>query len=153
MAAIEKFEDLRIWQEARATCKWFSEVVKNTDLKTDYKLRNQADGSSGSVKDNIAEGFDRDGNKEFHQFLSIAKASSAEFRSQLYRIYDRDYVDEPNFNETRQKLLKLTNGIAALMKHLRESEFRGKKIHIESRNYSGDPNTELRTKNTEQIVC
>lgn len=88
MAKVKHFEDLRIWQEARAICQWFWTVVKSTDLEKDFKLRGQADASSGSVMDNIAEGFERNGNREFIQFLSIAQGSCGEFRSQLHRMLD-----------------------------------------------------------------
>jgi len=88
MATIREFEELEIWQEARRLSKEIIEIVKTTELKTDYKLKDQIKGSSGSVMDNIAEGFERDGNLEFRQFLSIAKGSAGESRSQLYRVFD-----------------------------------------------------------------
>lgn len=88
MATIEKFEDLDIWKEARILSKEIILLSKNTELKTDFKLRDQIKGSSGSVMDNIAEGFERDGNLEFRQFFSITKGSAGESRSQLYRVFD-----------------------------------------------------------------
>ncbi len=92
MATIEKFEDLEIWKEARLLSAEIILLSKNTELKTDYKLKNQIKGSSGSVMDNIAEGFERDGNIEFRQFLSVAKGSAGESRSQLYRVFDFKYI-------------------------------------------------------------
>jgi four helix bundle protein len=97
MATIERFEDLDIWKEARLLSKEIIRLSKNTELKTDYKLRDQIKNASGSVMDNIAEGFERDGNLEFRQFLSIAKGSAGESRSQLYRIYDSEYISEEEF--------------------------------------------------------
>ena len=94
MATIEKFEDLEIWEEARLLSKEIIFLSRNTKLETDYKLRNQIKGSSGSVMDNIAEGFERDGNLEFRQFLSIAKGSAGESRLQLYRVFDSGYISE-----------------------------------------------------------
>ena len=73
MATIEKFEDLEIWKEARLLSKEIILLSKNTELKTDYKLKEQIKGSSGSVMDNIAEGFERDGNLEFRQFYQSQK--------------------------------------------------------------------------------
>ncbi|MNJ99281.1 hypothetical protein D3C87_170560 [compost metagenome] len=83
MATINRFEDLEIWQEARRLSKEIHTVSFETDLKNDFRLKSQIKASSGSVMDNIAEGFERDGNTEFRQFLSIAKGSAGETRSQL----------------------------------------------------------------------
>lgn len=88
MATIKKFEDLEIWQEPRRLSNEIKEIVLNSELKNDFRLRDQIKGSSGSVMDNIAEGFVRDGNIEFRQFLSVAKGSAGESRSQLYRVLD-----------------------------------------------------------------
>jgi four helix bundle protein len=76
MATIKRFEDLEIWQDARKLSKEIIEISKTTDLKTDFRFKEQIKLSSGSVMDNIAEGFERNGNLEFRQFLSIAKASA-----------------------------------------------------------------------------
>ena len=92
MATITKFEDLEIWQEARKLAKEIYVISKETDLKTDVRFKEQIKASSGSVMDNIAEGFERDGNLEFRQFLSIAKGSAGESRSQIYRLFDSNKI-------------------------------------------------------------
>jgi four helix bundle protein len=76
MATIKRFEDLEIWQDARMLSKEIIFISKNTDLNKDFKFNAQIKDSSGSVMDNIAEGFERNGNMEFRQFLSIAKGSA-----------------------------------------------------------------------------
>jgi four helix bundle protein len=99
MATITKFEDLEIWQEARKLAKEIYIISKETDLKTDFRFKEQIKASSGSVMDNIAEGFERDGNIEFRQFLSIAKGSAGESRSQIYRLYDYEYISVEKFED------------------------------------------------------
>ena len=92
MATITRFEDLEIWKEARRLAKEIHLITVHTELRSDLRFKNQIKSSSGSVMDNIAEGFERDGNLEFRQFLSIAKGSAGETRSQLYRIFDFEYI-------------------------------------------------------------
>ena len=82
MATIKRFEDLEIWQDARRLSKEIIFISKNTDLNKYFKFNAQIKDSSGSVMENIAEGFERNGNMEFRQFLSIAKGSAGEARSQ-----------------------------------------------------------------------
>ena len=105
MAKIERFEDLEIWQLAREICNEVNQIFETTALGKNYVLRNQMDRSSGSIMDTISEGFERNGNREFMQFLSIAKASCGELRSQLYRTLDRKYIDKKTFDELMEKVL------------------------------------------------
>lgn len=128
MATIERFEDLDIWKEARLLSTEIILLSKNTELKTDYKLRNQIKGSSGSVMDNIAEGFERDGNLEFRQFLSIAKGSAGECRSQLYRVFDSEYISEEELNSLVNRYLQLNKRIAGFIIYLNKNEFKGNKF-------------------------
>ena len=111
MATITKFEDLEIWQEARKLAKEIYLISKETDLKTDFRFKEQIKASSGSVMDNIAEGFERDGNLEFRQFLSIAKGSAGESRSQIYRLYDYEYISEKKFLDLKNKYENLSGQI------------------------------------------
>jgi four helix bundle protein len=94
---IEKFEDLIAWQKARELTKNIYKVTKLGELSRDFGLRDQIRKSSVSIMSNIAEGFERGGRSEFHQFLVIAKGSCAELRSQLYVALDADYIDAQTF--------------------------------------------------------
>lgn len=128
MATITRFEDLEIWQLARVLCNEIIEIIISTELKNDYKLKEQINGSSGSTMDNIAEGFERDGNKEFKQFLSVAKGSSGECRSQLYRVYDRKYIDVDTFERLKSQTIILGNKIGAFMVYLNKTDYKGSKF-------------------------
>ncbi len=127
MATIKQFEDLDIWKLARILCNDIYKLAIKTDLRKDYRLYNQIDGSSGSVMDNIAEGFERNGNKEFIQFLSIAKASCGETRSQLYRVYDRSYASKKEFELLQNQTLEISRKIGAFINYLSKSDFKGSK--------------------------
>ncbi|MFH6603244.1 four helix bundle protein [Maribacter algicola] len=128
MAKIQEFEDLEIWQKARDLCNEVWELIETTSLATDYKLRNQMNSSSGSVMDNIAEGFERNGNREFVQFLSIAKASCGELRSQLYRCFDRNHIKEEVFELLTDQAKVESRKIGAFKGYLKKSERKGSKF-------------------------
>ena len=72
MATINNFEELKVWQKARMLCQEIYEIIEKEKFCKDYKLKDQINGSSGSVMDNIAEGFGRQGNNEFINFLTIS---------------------------------------------------------------------------------
>ncbi len=91
---IHRFEDLEIWKSARLRCLKIRELSVNTSLSKDFSIKDQILRSSGSVMDNIAEGYERDGKKEFIQLLYIAKGSLGETRSQLHRCFDAHHITE-----------------------------------------------------------
>ncbi|QCX01759.1 four helix bundle protein [Aggregatimonas sangjinii] len=128
MATIKRFEDLEIWQEARRLSKEVIKLTKSTDLKSDFKLRDQIKGSSGSVMDNIAEGLERDGNLEFRQFLSTAKGSAGESRSQLYRVFDNDYISNEELQKLTSEYEVLSRRIANFMNYLNKKDNKGTKF-------------------------
>ena len=127
MGTVNRFEDLEIWQLSRILCNDIYEVIEGTNLKNNFRLSNQIDGSSGSIMDNIAEGFERNGNKEFVQFLSISKASCGETRSQLYRVLDRKFISEETFEILKEKTEILSNRIGAFINYLNNTEVKGSK--------------------------
>lgn len=103
-------------------------IATETDLKTDFKFKEQIKSSSGSVLDNIAEGFERDGNLEFRQFLSIAKGSAGETRSQLYRVFDYGYIDQELLDELKNDYEKLSGKIKNFISYLNKKDFQGNKF-------------------------
>jgi len=127
MATIKKFEDLEIWQAARKLNKEVSPVLENLQENKHFKLKEQLDGSAGSVMDNIAEGFERDGNKELLQFLAISKGSLGEVRSQLYRAFDRKALNETELDEFQIKCGDLAGKIAKFMFYLNNTNYKGNK--------------------------
>jgi len=128
MATIKRFEDLEIWQEARRLSKEVIDLSNSTDLRNDFKLRDQIKSSSGSVMDNIAEGFERDGNLEFRQFLSTAKGSAGESRSQIYRVFDNDYIDHEEMQKLTSEYEILSRRIANFINYLNKKEYKGTKF-------------------------
>lgn len=124
---INRFEDLEIWQEARELCKFIFDITSSGPFNKDFRFRDQIRASSGSIMDNIAEGYERDGNKEFIQFLSIAKGSCGEARSQCYRAMDFGYIDEETLAELIDRTTSLSKKLAGFISYLKKSDFKGKK--------------------------
>lgn len=105
---INRFEELEIWQKSRELCKKIKKVADTSLLVKDFGLKNQILDSSGSVMDNIAEGFERDGKKEFINFLYYSKGSLGETRSQVHRIFDSGYINEEKYKELIEDCLNLS---------------------------------------------
>ncbi|NCC74290.1 MAG: four helix bundle protein [Sphingobacteriia bacterium] len=128
MSTWKSFEDIEAWQLARSFCQDIYNIMQYDGLKTDYALKDQINRSSGSIMDNIAEGFDRDGTKEFINFLSISKGSAGEARSQLHRIFDRKYIPNKEHQILSDKTHEIANKIGALIAYLKKSGYRGTKF-------------------------
>ncbi|MGG7036744.1 MAG: four helix bundle protein [Flavobacterium sp.] len=121
MAKILKFEDLEI-------CQYVEMLIQTTNLKTNFALKDQIDRSSGSIMDNIAEGFERNGNREFIQFLNIAKGSCGEVKSQNYRAFDKKLISEEQFSALNEMTEIEKNKIGAMMNYLNNCEIKGIKF-------------------------
>ena len=126
---VDRFEDLEIWQDARELAKFVFEISSREPFCKDFKFRDQIRASSGSVMDNIAEGFERGGNKEFSQFLYISKGSCGETRSQGYRAFDYNYITQDELDELIKKTVSESVKIAHMIQYLKNSDFKGAKFH------------------------
>lgn len=127
MRSVKKFEELDVWKKSRLFCGDLYHLTMEGSFAKDFELRNQINRSSGSVMDNIAEGFDRQGRAEFIQFLSIAKASAGEVKSQLYRAMDRGHIDEDQFKRSYSSIDEIARMLRGLMEYLKSSDLKGTK--------------------------
>lgn len=126
---IDCFENLDIWQEARELSKFVFKLTSVEPFSIDFKFRDQIRASSGSVMDNVSEGFERGGNKEFIQFLYIAKGSCGETRSQGYRASDFNYITQRELAFLLEMTTQLSNKIGGFIKYLQKSKYKGSKYH------------------------
>ena len=111
---IEKFEDLIAWQKARHLSRKIYQATNLPGFSRDYGLKDQIRRSAISIMSNIAEGFERGRAAEFHQFLSIAKASCAELRSKLYVAFDANYLSHSQFQELMSTAMEVGQIIGGL---------------------------------------
>jgi four helix bundle protein len=119
---IKRFEDLECWKEARKLVNMIYDVINKSDKFTrDYKLRGQVIGAALSVMSNIAEGFSRQSNREFIQFLFISKASSSEIQSILHIALDQRYISKDVFEEVYNQAEKVSKMNSAFIKYLKKS--------------------------------
>ena len=130
MQKANKFEDLAIFQMARNLCKEVYAITKTGEFHKDSRFVQQIHAAAGSIMDNIAEGFERQGNKEFVNFLYIAKGSCGEVRSQLIRASDVGFIDNETVKRLYNDCMNLSKAIAAFIKSIKTSDYRGSK-HLE----------------------
>ena len=121
MATIKKFEDIQAWQKAREVSAAIYRLCKQGDLATDFGLRDQIRRCAVSTQSNIAEGFGREGNKQFVYFLRIAKGSACEFRSQLYNLFDAEYIDQTTFDDRYGKSEETERLVGGFINYLNNS--------------------------------
>jgi four helix bundle protein len=125
--AIRKFEDLEIWREARTLSEIVFQLKRKGTFKNDFILRNQIRGASGPAMDNIAEGFERNGKRDFSRFLSIAKGSCGETRSQVYWAFDYNHITQDDFEDLVRRCIRLSKKISLLTGCLKNSNLSGPK--------------------------
>ncbi|MBO7469176.1 MAG: four helix bundle protein [Bacteroidales bacterium] len=128
MASYKRFEDLPIWQKARSFSKKIFEITLEDKFSKEIRLCSQIRAASGSIMDNIAEGFERNGNGEFKQFLYIAKGSCGETRSQIYRAFDYGFISEKQFEEMKSLSEEISKSINSFIDYLNNTEIKGTKF-------------------------
>ena len=124
---VSDFEELLIYQQSRALAKQVYEITRQGEFKYDTRFVQQMRASSGSISDNIAEGFERQGNREFLQFLYIAKGSCGEFRSQINRAYDAQFISKETYEQMYADCRKLGAGILNFIKSVKSFDSKGSK--------------------------
>ncbi len=125
MATWSRFEDLPIWQDARVLAKDIYRISSTDQFSKDYRFCGQIRAAIGSVMDNIAEGFERENNKEFIQFLYFAKGSCGEVRSQLHRAKDVEFISDEVYKEYIERAINLNTSIYNFIKYLKNSDVLG----------------------------
>lgn len=118
MATFYRFEDIIAWQKARVLCQIIKPLTEREGFSKDFKLKDQILSSSGSVMDNIAEGYERQTNKEFIYFLFVSKGSCGEVRSQAYRALDFKYITQHEFEDIYTRALEISKILHGLIASL-----------------------------------
>jgi four helix bundle protein len=133
VAKIERFEDIEAWKKGRELRKSIYSFSRTGKFAADFGLRDQIRRASVSITSNIAEGFERDGNREFIQFLSHSKGSCGEVRDQLYVALDEQYISQEQFETLYNSALEISRMISGFIKYLQHSEIRGSKFKTTAR--------------------
>ena len=138
MSKVQRFEDLTIFLMARNLCKEVYAITKEGEFHKDSRFVQQIRAAAGSVMDNIAEGYERDGNKEFINFLYIAKGSCGEVRSQILRASDVGFIDNATTTRLYNDSLNLSKAIAKFIKAIKASGLSGLKFQDPSSKFQED---------------
>ena len=124
---IKKFEDLESWKKARQLTNAVYEATAAGSFARDFGLKDQIRRAAISILSNIAEGFERGGDREFLQFLAMAKGSCGEVRAQLYVAIDQGYLSQSLFERLSNEASEISRLISGLMKYLSKSDLKGSK--------------------------
>jgi four helix bundle protein len=122
MGVFKSFEEITSWQKSRLFNKRIYEITENIGFKRDFDLVRQIRRASISISSNIAEGFERNTDKEFIYFLYVSKASAGEVRSQLYLALDLDYISKIEFDELYLNVSDISKLISGFIKYLENSQ-------------------------------
>ena len=143
---VENFEDLAIYQKSCELAKQVYDITRKGEFKFDYRFVQQIRAAAGSVSDNIAEGFERQGNKEFINFLYIAKGSCGEVRSQVTRAHNVGFIDDNTFSQMFVDCKKLSAGILNMINSLKRSTVTGTRYAQPTPLNSSNPSSPLNQK-------
>lgn len=127
---IERFEDLKCWQKSKLLAVTVYGLTNSSPFSKDFGLRDQIRRSSISVPSNIAEGFERNGTKEFIQFISIAKGSLGELRTQLLIAHELDYVSKIEFESCNSLAIETSKLCNGLLTYLKSTQLKGSKYNL-----------------------
>jgi four helix bundle protein len=119
MGKIERFEDLEVWQAGMNLCLTVYELTNSTEFSKDFALRDQVRKSAISVPSNIAEGFERDSNRQFLYFLVIAKASCGELRTQLFIAKAQNYITAELYNSLFEQSISVSKQLKGFINYLK----------------------------------
>jgi four helix bundle protein len=128
MATVKRFEDLEIWKLARIICKKVLLIIIILRAKKEFRLAEQMKSSSGSIMDNIAEGFERNSRFEFVNSLGISKGENGELKSQLYRCLDSDDISQIQFEDIAADIEVLAKKISSFIQYLNNTGTKGLKF-------------------------
>ena len=128
MATLKRFEDLDCWKVSLKLCNKVGELIDSGSFEKHFRLIGQIEGSSGSIMDNIAEGFERSSKIEFINSLTIAKGEAGELKSQLYRGLDNNYFSKELFETLYNLVDEITKMITSLILYLNKSKTKGQKF-------------------------
>ncbi len=117
---IQKFEDMKVWQDAREFVNQIYKSTSNEKFKKDFGLRDQIQRATVSIMSNIAEGYERDSNKELIRFLQFSKGSAGEVRSLIYVEKDLGYINDKEFSTNYESSLLIIKQISNFIKYLKE---------------------------------
>lgn len=130
MATIKRFEDIESWKLGNELCSKIGKYIDEGRFQKNFRLIDQVEGSSGSIPDNIAEGFERGSKGEFILFLGYAKGSSGELRSQLYRALNRQYLNQIEFDELYQLATRISGLLQKFIEYLLQTNIAGTRKNI-----------------------
>ena len=123
---VNSFEDLQVWKDSRILVKSIYQLTSDGKFSKDFGLREQIQRASVSIMNNIAEGFERNNNKEYIKFLGYSKGSAGEVRSMLYVATDLGYISQDNFNSNYQMAINIITQISNFIKYLKKSSIASK---------------------------